>query len=409
MGQPSRKVPADPEIEKAVVGDMLNLPDIVGEVSAMLTGADFYDRVCGTAFDIVVSHWRHGRTVSPVLLSRELDAAGRTPPPTWMADVLSAGWGAWRSHVEVIVDERMKRDALGVCAEGVTALRSPEGAAETISSMVQHLSRIESPIGHTPAGFSTIDDLLAAEDQAMDEWVVPGLLRRGWRVLVVAGEGGGKSTLLRQFAVASSQGLHPLGFTPMGHNCRVLLVDLENPTNLVRRSLRQMTRLVPDYEPGNVYVWSNPRGIDMNSRVGLSELTSAVAAAQPSLVLLGPAYKLYRRHNRQTDEEAVAEVQSTLDDLRTRYGFATMLEHHAPHGYAGSRDMRPVGTSLWLRWPELGFGMVAESKERPFPVNLQRWRHDRDREHAWPDKLDRGDQWPWAGVWPDATWQQASF
>jgi hypothetical protein len=49
---------------------------------------------------------------------------------------------------------------------------------------------------------------LVNEDIPFD-WIVPGLLAKGERMVLTAGEGLGKSTLLRQFAVCAAAGLHP--------------------------------------------------------------------------------------------------------------------------------------------------------------------------------------------------------
>lgn len=404
-------LPGDDAVEQAVIGDMVLLPEIIPDVVAVLSASDFRNRTCAAAFDAITDAWKSGRTLDGTVLRAELHAAGRPVTDQWLADVLTAGSGAWAEHARIVIDYRLRRDGLVALHEATQELRTPTDPSEVLARLCSRVDRIDAPAGRPPAGCLPLEDHLAADSEVADEWVIPGLLRRGWRVIVVAGEGGGKSILLRQFAVAASQGIHPLGFTPIGHDCRVLLVDLENPVGLLRRSLRDLRKRVPDYVPGNVMVWSEPRGIDITSRQGHRKLEAAVQAAAPSLVLIGPTYKLYRRHGRQTDEEAVADVQAALDDLRGRYEFALMLEHHAPHGYGGTRDMRPVGTSLWLRWPELGFGLVPEHKNRPYPVDVVRWRADRDAENAWPGKLDKGSSgtWPWVGVWEDASWQQQTF
>ena len=37
-----------------------------------------------------------------------------------------------------------------------------------------------------------------------------------------------------------------------------------------------------------------------------------------------------------------------------------MLEHHAPKGDGGSREMSPFGSQRWLAWPEIGIGLYTE-------------------------------------------------
>jgi replicative DNA helicase len=121
---------------------------------------------------------------------------------------------------------------------------------------------------------------------------------------------------------------------------------------------------------------------------------------QPDLVCLGPLYKAYQRKGTETDEQAVAELQATFDDLRTRYGFTLLLEHHAPQmDSGGHRHMRPYGTSLWLRWPDLGLGMERDDPDNPDnrAVTLRRWRGDR-MTNSWPKRLEQGIQFPWVGA-----------
>ena len=48
-----------------------------------------------------------------------------------------------------------------------------------------------------------------------------------------------------------------------------------------------------------------------------------------------------------------------LDDLRTRFGFALVLEHHAPKPRGGRRDLLPFGSQRWLARPELGIRLKS--------------------------------------------------
>jgi replicative DNA helicase len=74
------------------------------------------------------------------------------------------------------------------------------------------------------------------------------------------------------------------------------------------------------------------------------------------------------------------------------------LEHHAPHGETSKiREMRPFGSSLWLRWPEFGLALKRDPDRRT-SLKVGRWRGDRVNAD-WPKRLDRGTVWPWVGVW----------
>ena len=231
-------------------------------------------------------------------------------------------------------------------------------------------------------------------------WVTPGLLRRDWRAVIVASEGSGKSTLLRQIATCAAQGVHPLKF----HRCepiRVLVIDAENPRGAVAetggRILEQVRRTVgADYDSARLRFLMRPGGLDLRARHDRSQVERELVNHRPDLVVAGPAYKLASRHDRESFEDLADATHRILDDLRTRHSFALVVEHHAPHGTAGVRDMRPYGGSQWLRWPELGIGLKPNDDRSG--LLLDRWRGDRLR-NEWPDEIRRDRVWPWIGHW----------
>jgi len=58
--------------------------------------------------------------------------------------------------------------------------------------------------------------------------------------------------------------------------------------------------------------------------------------------------------------------------------------------------MAPFGSQWWLAWPELGIGLYAD--RHGSGLRLQRFRGDR-MASEWPDRMVRGDFWPFDGVW----------
>lgn len=238
---------------------------------------------------------------------------------------------------------------------------------------------------------------LLAENESEDPWVIPGVVRAGWRVIVVAPEGKGKSLLLRQLSVATAAGVHPFVHSPIEAH-RVLLVDLENPRSQMRRSMRAMLKIAGGAD--RLWLVHEPAGLNLRIPNQRGRLEAELRKFRPDLVCLGPLYKAYQRLDRhESDEEAAMDVQHAFDVLRERFGCALVFEHHAPHG-GGHRDMRPFGSSAWLRWPEVGLSMEP-STERNAPdgaMAMRRFRGDRD-ENSWPNRLDRSKPWPWEGYW----------
>jgi replicative DNA helicase len=236
------------------------------------------------------------------------------------------------------------------------------------------------------------------------------MIRAGWRVILVAPEGVGKSTISRQIAVRVATGLHPFCATKIPP-VRTLIADFENPEdvideqgNMARSGARRALR--DGYIAGNCYLWSREAGIDLRQRVDRARFEAVIAKVQPKLVVLGPLYKTFRSTKNEGEEQPVQEVQAILDDIRTRYGFALVMEHHAPHGTERGRDLRPFGSSAWLRWPEFGLKLLAVPEKSKHPkgsLRIGRFRKDR-LPATWPDVLERGREW--TGIWPDGTFDE---
>jgi hypothetical protein len=187
---------------------------------------------------------------------------------------------------------------------------------------------------------------------------------------------------------------------------RTLIVDLENPiASVAETGGRMVTHLRrtkgESYDPTMCKIFRRPGGIDPRTRHDRGELEREIAGQRPDLVCIGPAYKmLHRRPQKggmETHEEATDPVLQILDDLRTRYGFGLMIEHHAPQGYGAQRDMRPYGSQRWLAWPEIGLSLKPNQLERN-TWDLGRHRGDR-MTTEWPMSLHRGEVWPWMGRW----------
>lgn len=246
-------------------------------------------------------------------------------------------------------------------------------------------------------------------DGAPYDWLVPGLMERGDRLIVTGFEGLGKSMLLAQFAVTIAAGLHPFTGEPIGGDkFRVLVFDVENPLRQLQRRYRRIRGQVDDLTRQHgmpdtdwseaMRIVSRPEGVSLTTPRELSRIEQAIGATAPDLVLAGPLYKMSSLDIR--DEQAALELCATLDSLRVRHHFTLVAEAHAGHASdgAGGRRVRPIGSSVFLRWPEFGFGLAPAEKaahlEHPSTVEVRHWRGARD-ERCWPRLLEHGSALPW--------------
>jgi hypothetical protein len=240
------------------------------------------------------------------------------------------------------------------------------------------------------------DFLQEAEVDTYD-WVIPGLLEKSERVMVVAAEGVGKTMLARQVAICSAAGLHPFTFQKM-EPIRTLTIDLENPERIIRRtshSIMAQAMRKSGARRVDAHLLSKPAGLDLCDSRDRMYIESVIERVQPQLICMGPMYKSYVDSGTRTSEALAVEVAKYLDMIRDVYGCALWLEHHAPLGTSmSSRDLRPFGSSVWSRWPEFGIALT------PDPTNLAGYVYDvghfrgaRDK-RPWPTKLARGTDLP---------------
>ena len=254
----------------------------------------------------------------------------------------------------------------------------------------------EPPITHDDIGPRTeaveLDDFLGVEDPEYD-WVVPGLIERGDRVILTGGEGKGKSTLLRQLAVQLASGIHPFNGGPITP-VRVLLVDLENSQRQTRRKIRPLREAAGDRykpEPG-LHIRVRPGGIDLLDSDDGRWLLDLATDVRPDVLITGPIYKL--AGGDPTEERTAKVVSMWLDRIRTDARCSLIIEAHSPYAASGGkRPERPYGASLWSRWPEFGLYLSPEG-------HLRHWRGPRD-EREWPAALQRGGEWPWTAITRD--------
>jgi len=411
-----RRPPHDLDAEKSVIGVCLYQPKVIADIERVVGPEDFYSLNNRLMYDAILRMWRDGETVDPILLGARLEkdgvldqVGGTGELVSLLANAPTPSTGV-RHAMRIVECGSMRRVIAAATTAADKAYMQEGDVADIIEEAVADMSAAHVTLGAVPDGVSTMDDFLDRPVEDRPEWAVPGLIRIGWRCILVAAEGVGKTVLFRQIGLAAAQGIHPLNLKPMPP-CRVLIVDLENPDDSIVDVCQPITEAVhakvddDDYDSERAWLWHAPAGIDLRSRADRSKLETVIQHTKPDLVCLGPLYKAYSVAANENDELAAGQVMRVFDDLRTRYRFALMMEHHAPKGMGRTREMMPYGSSLWLRWPEIGLSMTAEDNDGE-RMSLGRWRGDR-LENAWPIGLTRGSvsgsQWPWRGTWPTGT------
>lgn len=391
----SQVLPHNIVSEEALIGRMLTRPDVIGDVCAVVAASDFYQPANGRMFAALADAWATGEPLDPVTLAAALPDLD----PVLIAGCVAHATAGHERLSRELVGLRVRRDVIVRSQEAALMARDFTVDALVVLDAAQEAMRVVDAPAESIRDLWTVDAFMD-QPATSDPWVIPGLFRAGWRAMLIAVEGAGKSWLSRQIAMAAAAGVHPLCFTPIPP-VTTLIVDLENPAGQITkaaRRIRDAAKAQGQYDPDRCFLWHRPGGIDLRKRSDRAQLEGAIAQCRPQFVTLGPLYKAYRSSAQEGHELPAGEVQAVLDDLRTRYGFALLLEHHAPKAQGSVRELLPYGSSLWLRWPELGLKLLEKKDTKGTEMTVGRWRADR-MENAWPSSISRGTVWPWAGTW----------
>ncbi|MFM2124100.1 MAG: hypothetical protein RL328_551 [Acidobacteriota bacterium] len=380
--------PHDLDAEEALLGSCLLSPAGL-EAALGCSPADFYKPAHSALFEAIVGLHHAGQPVDVVTLATRCPDVPRGEILRIQASTPASANAP--AYAEIVRSKALLRRAMMLAA----GLRDA-AAADELGEVLSRAASLESDLGHTVL---TVDPGLEAQafvDRVEPErhWLVPGLLRRRERMILTAAEGAGKSTLLRQMAVMLSAGIHPFTREEVPA-LRVVIVDLENDETDLQVALKKLLARCQSRYRGTLWVKPRPQGIDLSKPWDVAWLDALLAHHQADLCVFGPLYKSFSApgsHSKDS-ETAAFPAAAAIDQIRIRRDCAFLIEAHAPHGASGDRaDYRPLGSTLWLRWPEFGLGMKPTADGN---VKLVRWRGMRDRQRQWPEVLAEGTVWPW--------------
>lgn len=385
---------SSPEAEESYLGALILDPYKCLDSMTSLMPEDFYRPLHGQIFSVIRELSSHGGHMDYVTVQNELRSRGVEIELGVLSSLQintpgthgTAGWA------QIILEKSDARRTLHALHDATRAIEQGADPYETSASISKELALLGTPADRAPEG-TTLEYLEELGDTASPV-VIPGLLRQDWRTIIVGGEGSSKSTILRSISISAAQGHHPFAFSTKIPPIRVLLVDLENPVEAVVETGSKLKNYIKSrdpeiYDPTRLSIWRRPGGINLRTQRDRADLQREIINHQPDLVAMGPIYKMYAKSHGENYEDSADDVMRILDDLRTKYSFALLLEHHAAKGQSGqSREMNPMGSQRWMAWPEIGIGLYPE-KNDPRILNVRRFRGDRLANVAWPDKIIR--------------------
>jgi len=328
---------------------------------------------------------------------RKVDSKVKVFKPTKGKDISDhVGAGGSLSDLEVVASEI--RDEFTAVVETLAGLDHSMPLSVRVNKAKRLLEGFENDENTLEESERLVDWATLIKEETNDtfDWLIPNLLERQERVIVVAAEGVGKTYLARQVALMSAAGIHPFKRDKMPP-IRTLFVDLENPERIIRRTARRIYDRIENFGKAKemeAHLVVKPDGLDLLKPRDRNKLIEWVETTKPELLVLGPLYKAFIDPGGRTSESVTTEVAKFLDYIRHEYGCACWLEHHAPLGSGNSRDLRPFGSAVWSRWSEFGISISPDPTD-PTVLEVNHYRGMRDQ-REWPTRMRRGhdDEWP---------------
>lgn len=400
--------PHDPAAEAAVLGACLISDAAIEAAEPFLTPDDFHDASNGNIWRSILATHQHGR-VDEVTVAHDLKANGHDGDRYNIASlqaltattptVSNAG-----RYARIIANHAIRKRIILAAAKVTQDAWDNTDAESVVSSARTLFDGIDMPEGNPTPDPDFVEFM---ETHATEyDWLIPDVLEKRDRLLITAGEGAGKSILCAQIGVMTAAGIHCWTQAPIPPR-NVAIIDLENSARLLTRRLGMLRSAAIQsgamVDRSRLRIHARPEGIDLTTSAHRRWLIDRCQANQTELLVIGPAYRMSAGVASKGDiggEDHARTVTKALDEIRNRCNVTLVMETHAPHGGNFGRDLRPFGSSVWLRWPEFGIGIRKESESQD-RYSVEHWRGPRDQ-RMWPTTLQRGRRWPWTAIMPNA-------
>lgn len=395
------------DAERAVIGAMLGRYDSIDIAASIITATDFMDDDLARIFKACVRLRAQGiedRRIDWLSVVTEAETMRYLHPQDLSKLTRDTPVMGNVGHYALQVKAASTRRAYALAGQRIidAAFQAPT-AADAVTAASAAYTEASTTTARDTVQMLSWEDIRTAPDAPYD-WIVPGYLERGDRLVVTGGEGMGKSHFLRQIAVMTASGLNFVTGQPIERK-RTLVFDVEN-------NQRQWKRATDDIDRQLRQAGCDPQGwinvvptgrLNILGDQDLAMILNKIQEASPDLIVIGPLYKLV--NGGITNDDDAAPLITVLDNIRDR-GITLCMETHMGHTKTGGgeRDVRPRGSAALLGWPEFGKGFAPTPLSQEWAgaddaiVEWIPWRGDRDF-RPWPR------YWSKQGRWPFTPWE----
>jgi len=391
-------------VQESILSAVMNKQEWAQQVWEAGITPDHFDGSNRLAAEAAYAAYQKERTCEPQTVMAQLIAMGyaRRFPGDRILTIYENGFplsdAGFRSLIAALEEERQRREVSSLAQQlvQVAAVQDADFHLKVSDLATQITTSVQTRSNDPMEGTLTLQQLLDMDFPQAGE-VVPGLFKARTRVVLTGPEGKGKSEMIYQIALGAARGVNPFTTEPCPP-VRVLIVDAENEHVDLQKRLRRINALYDGL--GAHPVEDNLRiqdalGWNLLDARDAGHLFALVRSFMPDLLVIGPVYQVMGGD--ANDAETVRRFMRVVDECRAISNTAVLTEAHAGHGEGGSRNgWRPSGSSLWLRWPDMGIGLDPADSDAAV-MNLVRWRGDRIA-NDWPSSVRRGSLLPWQEV-----------
>lgn len=181
---------------------------------------------------------------------------------------------------------------------------------------------------------------------AMAPELIPGILRKGRKMMIVGASKTGKSMLLSELAIAIAE-----GGVWLGRRCckgKVLYVNLEIPEDTFWNRILDIYETQGIQAGNNLTVW-NLRGFATQMDKLTPKLVRRALKLNPEVVIIDPIYKVLTGD--ENSAEQMARFCNEFDKLCTQLKASTIYCHHHSKGAQGGKAAmdRASGSGVFAR------------------------------------------------------------
>jgi hypothetical protein len=408
----NRPLPHSAEAERAILGSVLLDNSLVNHAIELLRPEDFYVRAHQFVFRAMTSLSERGSEIDPLLLSEELRREGVLEQAGGMTFISEMTYGLPHftnvaAYAKVVKDHSLMRQGTRAAEKLLSEFYAAEDAPEVVLDRSREYfaaldAECERARGGRASLLTSFAEFMAAAFDDGEE--IAFHARRGEVVLVQSVTNHGKSTLIRNTALALATGSEFQPVVASGEPRRVLLLNFEGSAGWFQNDLRVMTRdltarelelirenFLPTHAP---LLDGEPLSLSRHMRV----LEGAVRrAGGVDVLIVDTASAAFSIKNENDNGEIANSVMKPLVKLARRLNCLIPLIHHigkakAEEGVAREQAHRGRGASAWGDFSTSIFNLDADpnDKER-VTVTCGKRKNGADYERVL--SLDRETRW----------------